>query len=129
MAPKRNLDTKETNEMKSKPKKTKKAYKSLTSDKIKSMNKLFKACQSGNLEKVRQILEINQQITSKEIKENKLLHTASGKGSVEIVEELLNLQTRNSFTCGNKIWTCQNCGNAFGPWCRCEFSFRCFKIH
>ena len=92
MAPKRSLDLKETNERKSKPKKTrrvKKAYKRTTSDKIEPMNELFKACQSGNLEKVKQILEINKQITSKEIQEMKLLHTASHFGYIEIVKELL----------------------------------------
>ena len=92
MAPKRNLDLKETNEMKSKPKKTKrvkKAYKHITSDKIEPMNELFKACQSGNLEKVKQILEINKQITSKGIQETKFLHTASYFGNIEIVKELL----------------------------------------
>ena len=95
MAPKRNIETPDTN---SKPKKTRrltKTYKHFNYDKIDQMIDLFKACQNGNHEKVKQILktmktsEINLQITPKEIQEKKFLHAASKKGSVEIVEKLL----------------------------------------
>ena len=96
MTSKRNM---ETIELKSKPKKTRRSKKKpqLTFyDKTKQLAELVKACHNGNVELVRQILnlnltlDINQQITSMEIQGEKLLHTASCSGDIEIVRELLN---------------------------------------